>query len=135
MRRLERDLLGKGPGTESIAAVRDEMQATMEEAAGIFRTGPEMAQGCGHPRRAAGRVGNVGLADTSASFNTELLAALELANMLDIGRCILQAGMQREESRGAHQRTDFPARDDEQFLTHLLVLLIPTGRRGSSASR
>ena len=61
-----------------------------------------------------------GVADTSRSFNTELDAALELANMLDIAECILQSGMQREESRGAHQRTDFPARDDERFLTHLL---------------
>ena len=50
------------------------------------------------------------------------MAALELANMLDISECILQSGMQREESRGAHQRTDFPARDDERFLTHLMVL-------------
>jgi succinate dehydrogenase/fumarate reductase flavoprotein subunit len=40
--------------------------------------------------------------------------------MLDIAECILQSGMEREESRGAHQRTDFPARDDEHFLTHLL---------------
>jgi fumarate reductase flavoprotein subunit len=127
VRRLERDLLGKGPGTESIAAVRDEMQATMEEAAGIFRTGPEMAKGAGTLAELQERVGNVGLADTSRSFNTELLAALELANMLDISECILQAGMQREESRGAHQRTDFPARDDEQFLTHLLVHRNPDG--------
>jgi fumarate reductase flavoprotein subunit len=67
------------------------------------------------------RVGKVGLADTSRSFNTELLAALELANMLDVSECILQAGLKREESRGAHQRTDFPARDDDRFLTHLLV--------------
>jgi fumarate reductase flavoprotein subunit len=121
IRRLERDLLGTGPGTESIAAVRDDMQATMEEAAGIFRTGPEMAKGADTLAELQERVGNVGLADTSRSFNTELLAALELANMLDISECILQAGMQREESRGAHQRTDFPARDDERFLTHLTV--------------
>ena len=127
VRRLERDLLGKGPGTESIAAVRDEMQATMEEAAGIFRTGPEMAKGADTLAELQERVGNVGLADTSRSFNTELLAALELANMLDISECILQAGMQREESRGAHQRTDFPARDDERFLTHLLVHRNPDG--------
>jgi fumarate reductase flavoprotein subunit len=73
------------------------------------------------------RVRNVGLADTSRSFNTELLAALELANMLDISECILQAGLQREESRGAHQRTDFPARDDGRFLTHLLVHRNPDG--------
>ena len=127
VRRLERDLLGRGPGTESIAAIRDDMQATMEEAAGIFRTGPEMAKGADTLVELQERVGNVGLADTSRSFNTELLAALELANMLDISECILQAGMQREESRGAHQRTDFPARDDDQFLTHLLVHRNPDG--------
>src|SRR3954464_10804896 len=126
-RRLERDLLGKGPGTESIAAIRDDMQATMEDAAGIFRTGPEMVKGADTLAELQERVGNVGLADTSRSFNTELLAALELANMLDISECILKAGMQREESRGAHQRTDFPARDDERFLTHLLVHRNPDG--------
>ena len=74
-----------------------------------------------------GRVGSVGIADTSRSFNTELLAALELANMLDIGECILQSGLQREESRGAHQRTDFPERDDDSFLVHQLVHRSPDG--------
>jgi fumarate reductase flavoprotein subunit len=127
VRRLERDLLGKGPGTESIAGIRDEMQATMEEAAGIFRTGPEMIKGADTLAGLQERVGKVRLADTSRSFNTELLAALELANMLDISETILQAGLQREESRGAHQRTDFPARDDERFLTHLLVHRSPDG--------
>jgi fumarate reductase flavoprotein subunit len=127
IRRLEHDLLGRGPGTESIAVIRDEMQATMEEAAGIFRTGPEMTKGASRLAELQERVGNVGVADTSRSFNTELLAALELANMLDISECILRAGMQREESRGAHQRTDFPARDDERFLTHLLVHRNPDG--------
>jgi fumarate reductase flavoprotein subunit len=127
VRRLERDLLGKGPGSESIAAIRDDMQATMEGAAGIFRTGPEMEKGSDTLTELQERVGNVGIADTSRSFNTELLAALELANMLDISECILRAGLQREESRGAHQRTDFPARDDEHFLTHLLVYRNPDG--------
>jgi fumarate reductase flavoprotein subunit len=127
VRRLEHDLLGKGPGTERIVAIRDDMQATMEEAAGIFRTGPAIAKGADALAELQERVGNVGLVDTSRSFNTELLAALELVNMLDISECILQAGMQREESRGAHQRTDFPARDDERFLTHLLVHRNPDG--------
>jgi fumarate reductase flavoprotein subunit len=127
VRRLERDLLGKGPGTESIAAIRDEMQSAMEGAAGIFRTGPEMTKGAETLAELQERVGNVGLADTSRAFNTELMAALELANMLDISECILQAGMQREESRGAHQRTDFPTRDDGEFLTHLLVHRNPDG--------
>nr|WP_281371759.1 fumarate reductase (quinol) flavoprotein subunit [Petropleomorpha daqingensis] len=127
IRRLEHDLLGKGPGTESIAAIRDEMQTTMEESAGIFRTGPEMTKGANTLAELQERVGGIGIADTSRAFNTELLAALELANMLDISQCILEAGMQREESRGAHQRTDFPARDDDRFLTHLLVHRNPDG--------
>jgi fumarate reductase flavoprotein subunit len=127
VRRLERDLLGKEPGTERTSAIRDEMQATMEDAAGIYRTGPEMTKGLDTLRELQDRIGKVGIADTSRSFNTELLAALELANMLDIGECILQSGLERQESRGAHQRTDFPDRDDEQFLKHHLVLRNPDG--------
>jgi fumarate reductase flavoprotein subunit len=127
VRRLERDLLGKGPGTESVSAIRQELQDTMEEAAGIFRTGPAMTKGLDALGELQGRVGNVGVADTSRSFNTELLAALELANMLDIGECILRSGLQREESRGAHQRTDFPGRDDDRFLSHQLVHRAPDG--------
>jgi fumarate reductase flavoprotein subunit len=130
VRRLERDLLGKEPGTERVSAIRDEMQATMEESAGIYRTGPSMAKGMDTLAELQERMGRVGVADTSRSFNTELVAALELANMLDIAECILASGLQREESRGAHQRTDFPARDDEQFLTHLLV-----GRTADGTSR
>jgi fumarate reductase flavoprotein subunit len=121
VRRLERDLLGAEPGTERTSAIRQEMQATMEDAAGIYRTGPSLTKGLDRLRELQDRVGRLGIADTSRSFNTELLAALELANMLDIGECILQSGLQREESRGAHQRTDFPGRDDQRFLTHQLA--------------
>ena len=120
VRRLERDLLGKGAGRERASAIRDEMQATMEDSAGIFRAGPSLVKGADTLAELQQRMGDVGVADTSRSFNTELTAALELANMLDIAECILQSSMQREESRGAHQRTDFPARDDEHFLTHQL---------------
>jgi fumarate reductase flavoprotein subunit len=126
VRRLERDLLGRESG-ERVAAIRDEMQATMEESAGIYRTGPAMTKGADTLRELQGRMRNVGVADTSRSFNTELVAVLELANMLDIAECILDCGLQREESRGAHQRTDFPTRDDERFLTHLLAYRNPDG--------
>ena len=127
IRRLNVDLLDKEPGAERVAAIRDEMQATMEESAGIYRTGPSMAKGADALAELQQRVANVGVSDTSRSFNTELVAALELANMLDIAECILSSGLQREESRGAHQRTDFPRRDDERFLTHLLVHRNPDG--------
>ncbi len=76
-------------------------------------------------RRPAGRVAAATRARPALrrdpGFNTELVAALELANMLDIAETILQSALQREESRGAHQRTDFTARDDTRFLNHALA--------------
>ena len=120
VRRLERDLLGRS-GTERVSVIREQMQATMEDSAGIYRTGPSMAKGADTLAELQQRMAGVGVADTSRSFNTELVAALELANMLDIAECMLSSGLRREESRGAHQRTDFPARDDEKFLIHQLV--------------
>jgi fumarate reductase flavoprotein subunit len=120
VRRLEK-LLGTPPGDESVAPIRTEMQTTMEEAAGIFRTGAEMAAGVDRLRELQERSTRVGIWDTAHSFNTELVAALELANMLDVAECMLASGLRREESRGAHQRTDFPKRDDARFLTHQLV--------------
>ena len=64
---------------------------------------------------------DVAIDDHSRTFNTELIAALELAFMLDVAEAIVDSALQREESRGAHQRTDFPARDDQRFLHHSLV--------------
>ncbi|NUS51793.1 MAG: succinate dehydrogenase/fumarate reductase flavoprotein subunit, partial [Nocardioidaceae bacterium] len=125
-RRLEHDLLGRA-GTERVSAIRTEMQSTMEESAGIYRTGPSLAKGADTLAELQQRMARVGVADRSRSFNTELVAALELANLLDVAECILRSGLQRQESRGAHQRTDFPARDDETFLTHLLVHREPDG--------
>jgi fumarate reductase flavoprotein subunit len=122
IRRLERDLLGNHGGTEKVAAIRDDMQATMEDSAGIYRNGPSMADGAETLAELQQRMAKVGVADISRSFNTELVAALELANMLDVAECMLRSGLEREESRGAHQRTDFPQRDDERFLTHQLVV-------------
>ena len=109
------------PRDDSVAAIRTEMQDTMEESAGIYRTGEAMAKGADLLRELQGRLPRVGVRDTSQSWNTELVAALEAANMLDIAECMLASALQREESRGAHQRTDFPDRDDEQFLAHQLV--------------
>jgi succinate dehydrogenase flavoprotein subunit len=120
VRRLERDLFGKD-GTDRVPAIRDAMQATMEASAGIYRDGASITEGVGTLAGLQERMVKVGVADTSRSFNTELTAALELANMLDVAECMLASALRREESRGAHQRTDFPKRDDERFLVHQLV--------------
>ncbi|MFC7360687.1 fumarate reductase (quinol) flavoprotein subunit [Nocardioides astragali] len=120
-RRIEHDLLDRVPWEEDVSTIRTEMQATMEESAGIYRTGEEMTKGADRLRELQERAKRIGVRDTSRTFNTELVGALELANLLDVAECMLASGMQREESRGAHQRTDFPSRDDEKFLVHQLV--------------
>jgi fumarate reductase flavoprotein subunit len=67
----------------------------------------------------------VAIDDHSRTFNTQLVSALELSFMLDVSRSIVASALRREESRGAHQRTDYRLRDDQRFLAHSLV------RRGS----
>lgn len=121
IRRLMDTMPGDRP-EDRVPALREQMQTTMEESAGIYRTGDSLQKGSDTLRKLQGRISSIGLQDTSRSFNTELVAALELANMLDIAECMLVSGISREESRGAHQRTDFPDRDDQRFLHHQLTV-------------
>ena len=116
-----RQLLDRTDGTEEIAGLRVRMQETMEDAAGIYRTGAELAKGADTLGELQDRARSLALEDHSRTFNTQLIAALELTNMLDVAEAIIASALQRTESRGAHQRTDFPARDDKQFLAHSLV--------------
>ena len=67
------------------------------------------------------RFRDIAIADHSRTFNTEITAAIELQFMLDAGEAIIHSALKREESRGAHQRTDFPKRNDEEYLAHSLV--------------
>ena len=119
-RRLEHDMLNR-KGRERIADLREEMQKTMEASAGIYRNGVSLAQGVERMSGLQERYANIAIEDHSKTFNTERVAALELAFMLDVAEAMVNAAVRREESRGAHQRTDFPARDDERFLAHSLV--------------
>ena len=120
-RRLELDLLGRTGGRERMSTIRTRMQATMEGAAGIYRDGDTLAKAADQLRELRERAATATLDDASRTFNTELTAALELAGMLDLAESMVACALHREESRGAHQRTDFPARDDRRFLAHSLV--------------
>ena len=119
-RRIEHDLLNK-KGRERLADLRDAMQEAMEQSAGIYRSGAALKEGIDKLRRVQERCGDMAIEDRSRTFNTERVAALELAFMLDVADAIVHAALRREESRGAHQRTDFPKRDDERFLAHSLM--------------
>jgi fumarate reductase flavoprotein subunit len=125
--RLENQFLKKSGGRERIATIREEMQKTMEQSAGIYRTGDSLKQAAVKLRELQERFQDVGLDDHSRTFNTELMTALELASMLDVAESMIQCALHRTESRGAHQRTDFPARDDNKFLAHSVVSRQPDG--------
>jgi fumarate reductase flavoprotein subunit len=115
------ELLGKRGGTERIATLRAEMQQAMEGSAGIYRSQAGLEQGAATLARLAERYRELALDDRSRTFNTELIAALELGYMLELARAIVAAALWRKESRGSHQRTDFPKRDDERYLSHSLA--------------
>ncbi|NUW36091.1 fumarate reductase (quinol) flavoprotein subunit [Nonomuraea sp. SMC257] len=129
-RRLERARDGSSVGSsggERIADLRERMQHTLEGAAGIYRTGDALAKAVDTLADLCERAGEARVEDTSATFNTELITLLELRAMLDVARTIVACALGREESRGAHQRVDFPARDDDAYLAHSLVHRAPDG--------
>jgi fumarate reductase flavoprotein subunit len=119
--RLEKQYLFKTGGKERIATLREEMQKTVESGAGIYRTESSLKQAIQKLHELQARYRNVALDDHGRTFNTELISALELGFMLDVAQSIVECALHRTESRGAHQRTDFPARDDKKFLAHSLV--------------
>ena len=125
-RRLETERVQPG-GRERIADLRQEMQAAMETSAGIYRTGASLGRGIDALRGLQTRALDLRVEDQSRTFNTERIAALELSFMLDIAQAIVASALQRQESRGAHQRTDFPHRDDDRFLAHSLAERLPDG--------
>ncbi len=119
--RLRREFLEKTGGRERLATLRDDMQKTMEESAGIYRDGDSLGRAAQMLSGLRARFADLAVEDRSRTFNTGAIAALELSFMLDVADAIVNSALRREESRGAHQRTDFPVRDDQRFLSHSLI--------------
>jgi len=120
-RRLRKSLLEKTEGSERVAALRREMQGALEAGAGIYRDAAGLEASAAKIQELRERFAGVALDDHSLTFNTELTACLELENMLELASAIIESGLERRESRGAHQRTDHPERDDERYLSHSLA--------------
>lgn len=114
-------LAGTDGGTERIATLRTEMTRAMEEGTGIYRDEGSLSKACDVLRTLRDRFARIRLDDRTRSFNTELIAALELDYMLDVAEAVAHSALGRTESRGSHQRTDHPKRDDVRFLKHTLA--------------
>ncbi len=97
------------------------MQMAMEEGIGIYRSEEAMKTTCNQLADLRGRFANIKVEDVKGVFNTELTSALELDFMLDIAQAVARSALERKESRGSHTRTDFPKRDDGQYLKHSLA--------------
>ena len=123
------NLRGRQKGGEKISQIRREMNKTMEEGCGVYREQASMAATVSEIASLRGRVSDLKLEDDSRVFNTELIAALELANMVDVAEAVAISAVHRKESRGAHTCEDYPTRDDENFLYHTLCYFDPAGPR------
>ena len=121
--------LAKEGGRERLAAVRRDLQHAMEQGAGVYRTEESLKGAAEEIRGLKDRYRDVALDDRSRAFNTELVAAFELENMLDVAECVVRSGLERRESRGSHTRRDYATRDDEHFAKHSLALATPEGPR------
>lgn len=120
-KRIDAQFFNNKNGQERIANIRGEMQMAMEEGIGIYRSEEAMKKTCNQLADLRGRFANIKVEDVKGVFNTEITSALELDFMLDIAQVVAHCALERKESRGSHTRTDFPKRDDGQYLKHSLA--------------
>jgi succinate dehydrogenase / fumarate reductase flavoprotein subunit len=122
------DALRYADGSESSAAIRLEMQKTMQKHAAVFRTGELMSEGIDKLEDIWESFKHVKVSDRSMIWNTDLVETLELENLLGSAMVSIKAAANREESRGAHAREDFPDRDDDKWMKHTLTWLDKAGK-------
>jgi succinate dehydrogenase / fumarate reductase flavoprotein subunit len=115
------DGLRNGSGKENVFDIGNEMKSVMFDDVGVFRTEEGMATALKKVNELQERFKQVRVQDTGKIFNTELLNAWEMWNLLDMAEVITASALNRKESRGGHARDDYNERDDENWLKHTLV--------------
>jgi succinate dehydrogenase / fumarate reductase flavoprotein subunit len=127
-KRVFDNILGS-EGPETVPKIRDEMRRIMNEKAWIYRRGDQLESGLKEIRQLKQRFKKIRVSDKGRSFNTGMLNALQLDYMLDLAEVTMTSALPRNESRGAHSRTDYPKRDDQNWLKHTLAFCTADGPR------
>ena len=126
--RLER-WLAESSSKENLYDLRRELRQTMDNHVGVFRTGEELQKALSKIQDLKRRYQNIRVSDKNRVYNTDLIAALELGNLLDLAEVAVTSALARQEFRGAHARRDFAKRDDEKWLKHTQARWTPEGPR------
>ena len=113
-------------GSEKVAAIRKDLQDTMDLNMQVFRTAETIQQALEDIAALEERYANISIQDQGKRFNLDLLEAVELGFLLELAKVMSVAALHREESRGGHFREDFPDRDDENFMVHSMVYEDPS---------
>ena len=116
-----RGMLDRAPNGDRVAKIRLDMGSVMNEYLGVFREEQGMQRALATVRELKQRYQSVPVENKGRVFNTDLVFALELGFMLDCAESIAVGALERKESRGAHSRTDYTSRDDENWLRHILT--------------
>jgi succinate dehydrogenase / fumarate reductase flavoprotein subunit len=114
----EIDALIKRSHDEKASEIRTEFQRVMMDKCSVFRNENDLKSLIDDINHLRKRTGRIGIKDKSKTFNTELLEAIEMKHFMNLGEAIALSALQRQESRGAHYRDDFPNRDDENWQKH-----------------
>jgi succinate dehydrogenase / fumarate reductase, flavoprotein subunit len=122
------DRMRNAKGDRPTAAIRDDMQRTMQSNCAVFRTGEVLDEGVGLIHKVREQMPDVGVTDRSMVWNSDLVETLELNNLIDQAVVTMEGAANREESRGAHAREDFADRDDEKWMKHTLSSIDDKGK-------
>ena len=110
-------------GSTSTAAMRTQMQKAMQRYAAVFRRQDYLEEGCNVLHEVSQNMHDIGISDRGQIWNTDLVEALELDNLMIQAKMTMFAAENRKESRGAHARDDFPDRDDKVWCKHTMAFL------------